>query len=105
NVPICVNAFCPGVAVVGRKETLKVHDAAGRAGPQEGVKIASGCRTISKANLLTAGNAVAERLSKLAGMQVHDAAGCAGPQERVRIVSGCRTTAISNLLTARNALA
>src|ERR1043166_7176049 len=71
---------------------MQVHDAAGRAGPQESVTNVCTCQ-FARSNLLTAGSAGRYRLCKSVGMQVHDAAGRAGPQESV-------TVSVSNLLTA-----
>src|SRR2546423_1628154 len=106
NGPIFVNALGIRINVVRGKETVEVHDAAGRAGPQERVLVRtpSGCRTVSPPHLLIAGNATSGRLCKSTGIKVHDAAGRAGPQKRVPMASGCRTITESDLPTAGDAV-
>src|ERR1043166_1163278 len=81
---------------------MQVHDAAGRAGPQESVTNVCTCQ-FARSNLLTAGSAGRYRLCKSVGIQVHDAAGRAGPQERVKKkASKLGGSSISNLLTTRD---
>src|SRR5260221_312723 len=83
------NLLTPGSAVSVRQcnsAGIQVHDAAGRAAPEEGVIIICACRTIiTISNLLAAGNALSVGLRKSVRIQVHKAAGSARPQESVKI--------------------
>src|SRR6266853_1168062 len=83
----------------GKPLGVQVHDAAGSAGPEEGMRqlAKSACRAVAISNLLIARSSVSCGACESGGIQVHDATRGTGPEKGVWVASACRAITISTL--------